>query len=783
MKHNRNSQIPFKFNFFFYVFILFCSAILLASLYLSACMGTPTILEDFSNSFGVACQVVTTIVCCIASITGISFSLQDSYFFGIETKDFRSLRVENHFSFSLIIVLSVVLVSLNLAAFLINWPIASLGISFVAIVFCIYVICSEVPLMVKDERVGIKIMKHRLMSNVSASAVLSRKFDDALKYIILEKNLKTAYKLFSLSGKNAEKTNRKILLKLLDLQTDIAFHLENIENKSALELTIECLSGNITDILKADLDIEAICEDNLENYTHYITRVLHKMSQIDDGKASAAALFKYMLTAADYSPAYESKKTQRDFIVSIVLIMVSSSTNSGNYFFLDTLMQYYSTSYYRLNEKCSSSLIFALVSMYLYNLCVAEPSVPKQIKNDVTALLGKSGQIKNCYYKPWNELFHRFARTFSVDYSEFLQSFVKHERTLEYIPFDGEAHFVSFDLQFAISWYLTNLFNSVSVAQFDYLSLEPKELIDNIYHKSDYRYYIEKFAEKCFAENGIFSPSQDMCKILDFYGFNDKSFSLFKCIESNATDTHSFLHFVNHIRKEHINQSANEADDIDNTELAQKYKQGFEDAIKNEWGYNNELEILTDPKFFRVLIEKSKEIINIDEVIIDGIITSFCNELRNNIEIKTFKIDSDFSGSIIPYTKNKVRYISPGTKESCKLFIPPEMQDTVLAWISDATVFDSKVLYPDILIINSDFSFNYIIDDFSINDLTQTQLSDKLESYKRSDGQYIYEGAFMNREELEGIVDKKYKVLSIQLKYQLKYANDSIIQLDLFSSP
>ena len=54
-----------------------------------------------------------------------------------------------------------------------------------------------------------------------------------------------------------------------------------------------------------------------------------------------------------------------------------------------------------------------------------------------------------------------------------------------------------------------------------------------------------------------------------------------------------------------------------------------------------------------------------------------------------------------------------------------------------------------------------------IENLTKQQVSEKAEEYKAQDGRYIYEGAFLSREELEGIIEKQYAILILELKYQV----------------
>ena len=114
MKSSRHKKYA---SFIFFNILL--GLIILVSLAVSfLCPCASKYSSDYYNATGIACQVITALVCCIASMIGISFSIQDTTFLGIKIKDLRELRVETGYSLQWIMIIAVIIVALSLAFFL-----------------------------------------------------------------------------------------------------------------------------------------------------------------------------------------------------------------------------------------------------------------------------------------------------------------------------------------------------------------------------------------------------------------------------------------------------------------------------------------------------------------------------------------------------------------------------------------------------------------------------------------------------------------------------------------
>lgn len=67
-----------------------------------------------------------------------------------------------------------------------------------------------------------------------------------------------------------------------------------------------------------------------------------------------------------------------------------------------------------------------------------------------------------------------------------------------------------------------------------------------------------------------------------------------------------------------------------------------------------------------------------------------------------------------------------------------------------------------------------------VEKLNEDQLNSQVEKYKRADGQYVYEGTFMNREEVYGVIKEKAIIITLSAHFALDAQEGSIIKIVLF---
>lgn len=91
-------------------------------------------------------------------------------------------------------------------------------------------------------------------------------------------------------------------------------------------------------------------------------------------------------------------------------------------------------------------------------------------------------------------------------------------------------------------------------------------------------------------------------------------------------------------------------------------------------------------------------------------------------------------------------------------------------------------IFRSAFITNNGFRFNVFIDLLEKYDLTDQQFNDIVERYRRSDGQYFYEGVFMNRDEVARCLKNKYHVLAMEIRIALEAKKSEIFEFNFESS-
>ena len=507
----------------FVFFNVMLGIIILVSLVVTICCPCLSNYDtNVYNASGIACQVITALVCCIASMIGISFSIQDSSFFGIKIKDLRELRVEAGYSLQGIMIIAVIIVALNLIFFLFGLIVASFGVALAAILFCIHIICREVPLMAKRESAALNILKSRIDAGADASDIRATDLDDAIKYLIVHKNLKTTYEKLSF-GPNKTDANRKLLIKLLDLQTDIAYQLESIENKREQIETVDAIRENLTDILFFAFDVLDILGEESSNNTHYITRAIIGLSRQDIGRQDCTSVVKCALSSLDALRwKEEGTPAKKDFLISIVVSAFTYSVSKPDFTIMNAVQEYYSESTYHLGKEYNSSLLFFILSLYLYYCCELESQVPEEIKAKLRNKIcsDESVIVDNRVVYSWRQLFKAYSGNHAIDYSEYIRVFTNNEHAMDYYLFSTGAHWIVMDGALAFRWFVTNLLNCQEDIFDDFSKVFGEK------PTGDELYWLKKLYEDCFADGKEFSAPDYMQKMLAFYGVEKNAFGL-----------------------------------------------------------------------------------------------------------------------------------------------------------------------------------------------------------------------------------------------------------------
>ena len=727
---------------------------------------------DAYNATGIACQVITAIVCCIASMIGISFSIQDSTFFGIKVKDLRELRVNAGYSLQAIMIIAVVIVALNLAFYMFGLIVASFGASVAAILFCIYVIHKEIPLMAKREEAGISILKARVAAGADVDNLHATDLDEAIKYLIIHKNLKTTFEKLSF-GPGETEGNQKLLIRLLDLQTDIAYQLESIEGKGELIETSDALRENLSDILSFSFDISSILGDDCKNYTHYITRAIVGISQSEIGKENCTRIIKGALYSLDFSRLNEKENLgKKDFLFSVLLSIFTYSVSKPAFAIMDAIQEYYSESTYHLGKKYSSSLLFFLLSLYLYYCCELEDQVPSELKMKLRERVCSDERriIDNRVIYSWKQLYQEYSGNHAIDFSEYMRVFTNNEHSLEYYLFNTGAHWIVMDGSLAFRWFVANFLNCQEDV-FDYCKVFGEQPTGSTL------YWLKKLYEDCYSDGKDFSVPDYMQKMLAFYGADKNAFGLFLIIEKNW---HKLFDYLTEVKTQEILDETSELDKLDEKALVEKIKDAVTEALHKEWGRNENLDVGSEKRYLRILIEKSNAI-NFDDVLIDYFTRSTFFSFRNMLTTRKIEKGNDFDKEILDLIGNDIVAASSSSAQVVSYYISnPDIQRQYLEKLSSVQKYQSAILPHTSLVLPGGFSFNYIVDDVVVDKPSEEQINERVERYKRADGQYVYEGTFMTRDAVFNTVKAKTIIITLAARFSLVSEENKVVEIVLF---
>lgn len=721
------------------------------------------------QSIGVLCQVVTTLNTFITSIIGITISLQNDECYGVKFKIFNNLRIDLHYSIVGIIILSILFSVLNIFFYLINWVFASLLIACISFIFCVYISVKEIPLMTKTDKGLKRVIKSRLIAEwKNPVGEYPKGLKEVLKYLMSEEyNLIETYNFFKTKDKIY---NRYLIFKLLELQCDIAFSLGDIKDEYRRNKITNRLIDNIRDIIYFNFDLfEIIGKDFLE-YKHLVTRVLFRTVEIECGKGRTTKMIASYLTMLKYAKFNDNKK---EFAISIIIIMTSISLASNQFEFLDEISKELSKYHYGIKEKNPETLIFAIISMHMYFLCNDCKNASEKLKNDILAFINKSGVINNTKIISWKNLFNTFAYEFPLDFNEFLYFFKLNEHNWDVRIENAGAQFVIFDEEYVLRWYLANLFSSHTVSKYDYNELIKADL--------SIKYYLQKLRDEIYLDNEITMPAF-FNKVKSFFGDETENFVWFKIMEERDK---KFFNFTNSLYISTLEEKRKKALTTNVVDIISKYRNKIEKNIENEFGYNSSLMVDSEYKVLNIYAEKASDAINFDDAIIDYLTRSIFEEISSNTHKTTIykhqqnyyeKVDNALNSNLDCVSNSAIYSVEHSLRN--KEYLVKKYREK----ISKLNVFESKILHGTTLITKDGFSFNVQFIEFNAFDLTPEQLSQKVEQYKKEDGQYIYEGAFISREEVERFIREQYYILHMVISYKIISSEDSIFVIDLYSN-
>ena len=190
MCKKRKKPVKISGNGSFVVFNIVLLLILAGSIVFSisdVVFGIITWPNNYVEVIGVSTQIITAVASLVVSIVGIAISLQNEEFFGVKITKLYSLRVTKHYSIVAIILMSISLCIINLVCYMIGLIVGALGSAFVMLLFLVRVICTEVPIMAKDEKAILRILKDNLVQCYLKKNEVPKDLKDAIRFLLKDK--------------------------------------------------------------------------------------------------------------------------------------------------------------------------------------------------------------------------------------------------------------------------------------------------------------------------------------------------------------------------------------------------------------------------------------------------------------------------------------------------------------------------------------------------------------------------------------------------------------------
>ncbi len=720
--------------------------------------------ENMSDTIGVAVQIITAISSLVVSVIGISISLQNDEYFGIKISKLYTLRVEKHFSILQIIVISIILCGINLFYYMIDLYVAAITVSVISVAFAIFVACVEVPVMSKDEKAIIKILKNNLLFNHYNKKESSKELKDAVKYLLCHKNLKDT---FNELKSDDEEYNKALFFKLLEFQHDIAFSLKSILDEQILYEVSGSLLENVFDVILNIFEFDDTFFKEIEKNKYLLTRVLFRLEETPAIQKRLREKISGLCQLLTFSQHLKVPDT--NFLAYIVIILVSETVKQGDFGIIKALRKEYSSLMHNFRKEDVSVDIFAIVSMHLYYLCNSDARIPTELKKDIKYFINEEAYIEEFYrIESWKTLFNNMLQEFNVNFENFIKLGLLLSDSLEYWVYDNRAHFVVLHSGYFVNWYLTNLLSSSRIRLFDFSKL-------NI-NFTETKHYIKSFGDNCLDENGQFIITDEMMNIVCFYDEESKRLEKFQVFENTH---HKFFNYINELKIESVNNEIEQVRNISFEEFSDEIRSDITNVLVKEWGYNNSIDITNPKRSFAVLIEMFPDAINFKESILDYCRESVLFDIKNAIKSKRIYNDDSFDDNINILLSKKIKYAT----ENIKSIIPDyyihneELKQRYMEKCRSLEVFDSRFLSTSTLVVENGFSFNCIINSVVIRKLNESELSEQVSKYQRTDGQYVFNGAFMPKEEITKIVNEKFVVITVVIQHQVNSSEETVFEL------
>ena len=726
-----------------------------------------------------ASPLIVAICAMIITAISLSLTLQNEEIYGLKMREFAKLRqrVTKYYSFQSICVIFVVLIALLVICYFSTFYISCFVVLGMMLALSLYIIIDEIPIILHKEKQINQILALYANEYLGRIDKAGRKDDDELffklltnmlltkdiNYILSNLGLNTRAKEKEQTDENNKNIEKEICGILLGLINTKVFELKNCSDANYITNYYNKVLNKVN-FLNIDDLLEKLDYDKSQAYL--ITRCIFAIRNNIHFDSVHSALPSVWISLVDKLMYARKQDLQGklDFYFILIQSIIIYSVNKGDLFFLEILLKIFTKHRYKLSEDHPCAYLFVNICMYLNYLLNIEEIYPVEYKKALQDLIQQETHvIGNDEVLKFDELQKYLNSPYGGRGLNIKLDKIMHYFNLcnwEYF-INNKIKFVVISDEYIVDWYLIqnikineNCFNNV---------------VDDI----------AKIKEKPVkrALHSVLSKWFNADKIT----LNLSYFKKYEKTELNINDTvlindsglyqyifNALFKLYNNLQLDYVEEVTKQSSAQDNKEIETRLLNDIKAKLESAYGYDPNIKITNDNKMLIYTpIEKDVRVINFFEAHAGSCWQSILLKIQQQTSDKCSILDTshNINANIENLKKGRVNISNDFNFEYDGIkYISEENKNYI-----DTIEHQQSLNFPQNFYFNKDcYGFNYKIDEFSVNKLSDEELEQCISWYQKDDGQYYYHGAYMNRVQIAEQVKKVYITLKIVFRIEIK---------------
>lgn len=701
------------------------------------------IKEDGAYTF---CQSTGSIIALLCTVLGISVSVQSNEYYGVRLSQFYELRTDRHHDFLIVFLISIFAIIANVVAYTLNLHTTAIAISLGAIIYCINVALTEIPLIVRNDGRMTKVVGDYRFNNKEEKEK-PKVYVTIIENYLVVLGINDTYKILKKNEKykDYKDYNKEILIEILEIGLNLVESIEEKYNEDEACVIAHKLLDNVNDIMCGNFEDNCIFLENRKNYIYYVTHYLFSILRISRCESKALKTINYI--------AYQLMVAKSESAILNVEVLTSIAVKKikeGDFKVIEYIRNSYSDIPTSLYKNNNATLLFAILSMELYYLHSSGTAFP--YKNEIYKFLNNEEIHGEQRYSSWADLFNFFQRNVPVDFKTFIDQYSSNKWELVYSIEDDRVAGLLLTRNYVVNWFMTIYLNNHNIFDFDQFATD-----DESVNAAIIEYY-----DNCFDNEEQFVPTNEMKEIIEFFQNEDSCFTTF------LVELHENNYFKDLVMKLSHQKTKKEIQALslpDNIKLEKTVRNKIDKEVESEYGIDRSIDV--NEGFtckFRVRFEKYNNKVKLEGEIVDYVKEHIFELIHKQTEYNKVYNDADLGKNINEIFSADYKEIE--LSENVKQIIGESINGN-LNEKDVKVVKTSNILRADSIIKDRAFRFNMHLEQFTIREMGDDEVFKFIQGYKRNDGQYYYEDRFASTEDIIQIAKKKFIIISVSFKFKV----------------